>query len=331
MLEHGGRLRAAAQQYGIALPDWLDLSTGLAPWPFAFPAVPASAWQRLPEEDDGLAALAAQRYHAQSVLPVAGAQAAIQQLPQLRHAGSRVGVLTPCYAEHAHAWQCAGHQVLELQDDAVESALDALDVLLLVNPNNPTGRVFAPQQLLDWHARLAARGGWLVVDEAFIDATPELSLAAHSHLPGLIVLRSFGKFYGLAGLRLGFVLAEPSLLNELQERLGPWAVSGPARWVGAACLADEAAHHAQRLRLQQASQRLADLLAEHGLPAHGGCALFQWLLTPQAAALYGYFAQRGILLRHFSQPQSLRFGLPASEADWQRLHAALTELSGSSR
>jgi cobalamin biosynthesis protein CobC len=169
------------------------------------------------------------------------------------------------------------------------------------------------------------------VDEAFIDATPELSLAAHSHLSGLVVLRSFGKFYGLAGLRLGFVLAEPSLLNELQERLGPWTVSGPARWVGAACLADEAAHQAQRLRLQQASQRLADLLAEHGLPAQGGCALFQWLLTPQAAALYGYFAQRGILLRHFSQPQSLRFGLPASEADWQCLHAALTDLSGSSR
>jgi cobalamin biosynthetic protein CobC len=235
MLEHGGRLRAAAQQYGIALPDWLDLSTGLAPWPFAFPTVPASVWQRLPEDDDGLAAQAAQRYHAQSVLPVAGAQAAIQQLPQLRHAGSRVGLLTPCYAEHSQAWQRAGHQVLELQDDAVENALKGLDVLLLVNPNNPTCRVFAPQQLLDWHARLAARGGWLVVDEAFIDATPELSLAAHSHLPGLIVLRSFGKFYGLAGLRLGFVLAEPSLLNELHEGLGPWAVSGPARWVGAAC------------------------------------------------------------------------------------------------
>lgn len=325
MLEHGGRLRAAAQQYGISLSDWLDLSTGLAPWPFAFPAVPASVWQRLPESDDGLAAVAAQRYGAQSLLPVAGAQAAIQLLPQLRSTGSRVGIVSPCYAEHAHAWRRAGHQLLELRDEAVEAALERLDVLLLVNPNNPTGRVFAPELLLTWHARLAARGGWLVVDEAFIDATSALSLAAHSHLPGLIVLRSFGKFYGLAGVRLGFVLAEPSLLNELNERLGPWAVSGPARWIGQACLADEAAHQQQRQRLAQASQRLADLLAEYGL-ATQGCALFQWLLSANAAALQQHFARRGILLRHFTQPQSLRFGLPASEADWQRLRHALQEL-----
>ena len=290
--------------------------------------MPASVWQRLPETEDGLASVAAQRYGAAQALPVAGAQAAIQLLPQLRSAGSRVGVAAPCYAEHAHAWQRAGHQLLELRDEAIEAALDELDVLLLVNPNNPTGRVFAPAQLLAWHARLAARGGWLVVDEAFIDATPELSLAGHSHLPGLIVLRSFGKFYGLAGVRLGFVLAEPSLLNDLNERLGPWAVSGPARWLGLACLADQAAHARQSRRLQQASQRLADLLAEFGLAAEG-CALFQWLLSANAAALHQHFALRGILLRHFTQPQSLRFGLPASEADWQRLRLALGELAGS--
>jgi cobalamin biosynthetic protein CobC len=329
MLEHGGRLRAAAQHYGIPLADWLDLSTGLAPWPFEFPGVPASVWQRLPEVEDGLAGVAAQRYGAQQALPLAGAQAAIQLLPQLRKPGSRVGIISPCYAEHTHAWQRAGHQVLELRDEAVEAALESLDVLLLVNPNNPTGRVFTSTHLLAWHARLTARGGWLVVDEAFIDATPELSLASHSHKPGLIVLRSFGKFYGLAGLRLGFVLAEPSLLNELQERLGPWAVSGPARWVGLACLADEAAHSQQSLRLQQASQRLLILLADCGLAVQGGCALFQWLVTPHAAALQEHFAQRGILVRLFNQPQSLRFGLPASEADWQRLCLALQEISGS--
>lgn len=331
MLEHGGRLRAAAQQYGIPLADWLDLSTGLAPWPFEFPAVPASVWQRLPEVDDGLALLAAQRYGAQAALPVAGAQAAIQLLPHLRASAIRVGILTPCYAEHAQAWQRGGHQLLELSDSEIEAQLDVLDVLLLVNPNNPTGRVFSPTQLLAWHSRLAARGGWLVVDEAFIDATPELSLASHSHLPGLIVLRSFGKFYGLAGVRLGFVLAEQKLLNELDERLGPWAVSGPARWLGLACLADEAAHQQQSLRLRDSSQRLATLLAEAGLPVTGGCVLFQWLATTKAAELYRHFALRGILLRQFSQPPSLRFGLPANEVDWQRLHAALADLSGSSR
>lgn len=330
MLEHGGRLRAAAQQYGIPLADWLDLSTGLAPWPFAFPAVPASVWQRLPEVEDGLAEAAAARYGAVAALPVAGAQAAIQLLPHIRVANSRVGIISPCYAEHAHAWQSANQQVVQLSDADIEAQLDALDVLVLVNPNNPTGRVFTPAQLLAWHARLAARGGWLLVDEAFIDATPELSVAGHSHLPGLIVLRSFGKFYGLAGVRLGFVLAEPTLLSELDERLGPWAVSGPARWLGLACLADEVAHQQQRVRLQDSSQRLAKLLADAGLSATGGCALFQWLATPKAAELHRHFARRGILLRHFTQPPSLRFGLPASEADWQRLRLALQDLAGSS-
>ena len=119
----------------------------------------------------------------------------------------------------------------------------------MVNPNNPTGLSLTPQRLLDWHARLAQRGGWLVVDEAFMDVTPHLSLAGQAHQVGLIVLRSFGKFYGLAGVRLGFVLAEPSLLNDLNERLGPWAVSGPARWLGLACLADQAAHARQSRRL----------------------------------------------------------------------------------
>src|SRR5690606_32701627 len=124
-------------------------------------------------------------------------------------------------------------------EGAVERSLERFDVLLVVNPNNPSGRLIERERLLDWHARLAERGGWLLVDEAFMDCTPEHSLAVDSQKPGLIVLRSFGKFFGLAGLRLGFALAEPALLERLAEQLGPWAVSGPARAVATALLADE--------------------------------------------------------------------------------------------
>ena len=321
MLEHGGRLRKAAREYGIAEADWLDLSSGLAPWPFAVPDIPLRAWARLPETDDGLEQAACDYYGAAHVLPVAGSQMAIQLLPRLRRIG-KVGVLSPCYAEHAEAWRRSGYIVREVLEQEVDFFLDSLDVLVVVNPNNPTGLSLAPSRLLDWHAKLAQRGGWLVVDEAFMDNTPNLSLAPFAHQVGLIVLRSFGKFFGLAGVRLGFVLAERRLLKLLAEQVGPWAVSGPTRVVGQACLLDTEGHTRQRLRTEVASERLARLLAQQGFAPQGGCALFQWLITERAEALHEFMARRGILLRLFTHNSSLRFGLPADEADWARLAQA---------
>ncbi|MFJ4545109.1 threonine-phosphate decarboxylase CobD [Pseudomonas sp. NPDC088885] len=321
MLEHGGRLRKAALDYGIAEADWLDLSSGLAPWPFPVPEIPLRAWARLPETDDGLEQAACDYYGANQVLPVAGSQMAIQLLPRLRRAG-KVGVLSPCYAEHAEAWRRNGYIVREVQEQEVEFYLDNLDVLVVVNPNNPTGLSLTPAKLLDWHARLAQRGGWLVVDEAFMDNTPQLSLAAHAHQVGLIVLRSFGKFFGLAGVRLGFVLAERKLLRLLAEQVGPWVVSGPTRVLGQACLQDTENHTRQRIRSDEASERLATLLERYGSKPQGGCALFQWLITDQAQTLYEFMARRGILLRLFTHNSSLRFGLPADTAEEARLEQA---------
>ena len=321
MLEHGGRLRKAAREYGIAEADWLDLSSGLAPWPFAVPDIPLRAWARLPETDDGLEQAACDYYGAAQVLPVAGSQMAIQLLPRLRRIG-KVGVLSPCYAEHAEAWRRSGYIVREVLEQEVDFFLDSLDVLVVDNPNNPTGLSLAPSRLLDWHAKLAQRGGWLVVDEAFMDNTPNLSLAPFAHQVGLIVLRSFGKFFGLAGVRLGFVLAERRLLKLLAEQVGPWAVSGPTRVVGQACLLDTEGHTRQRLRTEVASERLARLLAQQGFAPQGGCALFQWLITERAEAMHEFMARRGILLRLFTHNSSLRFGLPADEADWARLAQA---------
>lgn len=323
MLEHGGRLRKAALQYGIAEGDWLDLSSGLAPWPFPIPDIPLRAWARLPETDDGLEQAACEYYGAPHVLPVAGSQAAIQLLPRLRRTG-KVGVLSPCYAEHAEAWRRAGYIVREVLEQEVDFFLESLDVLVVVNPNNPTGLSLTPQRLLDWHARLAQRGGWLVVDEAFMDITPQLSLASQAHQVGLIVLRSFGKFFGLAGVRLGFVLAERNLLKLLAEQVGPWAVSGPTRVLGQVCLRDTVGHAQQRLRCESASQRLFDVLERHGLRPQGGCGLFQWMITDRAEQLHEFMAQRGILLRLFVDNSSLRFGLPDTEADWLRLEQALS-------
>ena len=324
MLEHGGRLLRAVRQYGIAREDWLDLSSGIAPWPYPIPSIPLDAWARLPEAEDGLEDAARRYYGVPQLLPVAGSQAAIQALPMLRPLG-RVGVLTPCYAEHPHAWQRAGHQLIELDERQVEAQLDQLDVLVLVNPNNPTGRLVSPEQLLAWHARLGQRGGWLVVDEAFMDNTPEHSVAACAERPGLIVLRSFGKFFGLAGVRLGCVVAELPLLQRLAELLGPWTVSGPTRVLAQACFADHAAHQAQIERCALASQRLATLLQGCGLAPSGGCDLFQYVRNARAAHLHDFLARRGILVRLFEQPAAVRLGLPANAADEQRLAQALAD------
>lgn len=324
MLEHGGRLRAAAQRYGIALEDWLDLSTGVAPYGWELPAVPASAWARLPEVNDGLEQAARDYYGAASLLPVAGSQAAIQALPRLRKPGN-VGILAPTYAEHAAAWRREGHRITRLSEGSVHRALPQLDVLLLVNPNNPTGRLIEPAHLLDWHDQLAERGGWLVVDEAFMDCTPQHSLAAYSDMPGLILLRSFGKFFGLAGLRLGFVLAAQALLDELESLLGPWAVSGPARSVALTLLNDHEGQRRQRERLQVDGERLAALLRDCGMPPTGGSALFQFCCTRRAVPCAELLARRGILVRLFAELDSLRFGLPADECGWQRLEQGLLE------
>jgi len=191
MLEHGGRLRQAARRYSIPSGEWLDLSTGINPRGWPVPAPPRIAWSRLPEDDDGLEAAARAYYGSRSLLAVAGSQAAIQALPRLRDR-ARVSVLHPGYFEHAHAWRCAGHQVISVTAERLDAAVAASDVLVLIHPNNPTGARFPVDELLAWQARLDARGGWLVVDEAFMDATPEASLAPFCPRFGLILLRSLG-------------------------------------------------------------------------------------------------------------------------------------------
>ena len=326
MLEHGGKVRQAARRYGIAPAAWLDLSTGINPNGWPVPPLPARIWVRLPEEDDELGPTARAYYGTGHILPAAGSQTAIQALPRLR-APCSVGVLAPGYAEHARAWQDAGHRVVPIAANAVEQGFSSLDVLIVINPNNPTGARFDPADLLRWHAQLAKRGGWLVVDEAFIDATPERSLARYCSRPGLIVLRSLGKFFGLAGARVGFVLADTAVRRQLHVRLGPWTVASPSRWIAHRALTDTAWQSATRPALNRSSIRLANLLTQHGLAPAGGCALFQWVRTRAAAVIHDALARSGILVRSFRDPASVRFGLPANEPEWQRLAQALARIS----
>jgi cobalamin biosynthetic protein CobC len=328
MLEHGGRLRQAARDYGIPLADWLDLSTGINPEMYPIPAIDPLAWQRLPEDDDGLDAAAAACYGNDQLLALPGSQAAIQSLPRLFEPQA-VACVSPLYGEHPHAWERAGHKVRRVP--SLKRALAAATpVVLLCNPNNPTAEAVPRDALLDVADQLRRRGGQLIVDEAFADAEPENSvtaLAGSDAAPNLIVLRSLGKFFGLAGARVGFVFAAADLLGRLREAIGPWSIAHPSRCVARRALADTVWQSAARERLVAASQRLAETLAPLGQVRRTAlfCAVGGGSVPLPVAVLAGHFARRAILVRRFDPQGLLRFGLPGDEAEWRRLETAIRE------
>lgn len=324
MLEHGGNLNDAIARFGRQRDGWIDLSTGINPHGYPVTSLPRDVWHRLPERSQKLAEAAARYYGAPQLLPVAGTQAAIQALPRLRRM-SNVVVAAPSYAEHAHHWGLHGHLMRQIPFAELDVAANDCDVMVVCNPNNPTGATIEPERLLAWADRLAARGGWLIVDEAYADVEPLTSVARWSDRPGLIVLRSIGKFFGLAGLRLGFVAAHPSLLTQLEDALGPWTVSEPAQRIGCAALLDSTWQEETRVRLLSSGRRLHRLLDIHGIQATGS-ALYQWWPTGNANTFWQHMAERGILARLFTQAaRGIRLGLPADEAGWQRLEQALQQ------
>jgi cobalamin biosynthetic protein CobC len=324
--DHGGSLGRAHALFPHAPKPWVDLSTGINPHSYPLFDLPATAFTRLPEPGRlaELARIATTAYGAPgaaSVVAAPGTQILLPQVAALVPPG-RARVLGPTYAEHARAAALAGHAVEEVRD--IE-ALAGADLAVVVNPNNPDGRILDRAVLLDLAAALARRGGLLVVDEAFMDVGPaEHSLAGDVDTPGLVVLKSFGKFFGLAGIRLGFALAEQRLADRLESALGPWAVSGPALEIGIRALADRDWQHAMRARLQAEAVRLDALLGRFGIAVAGGTSLYRFLDLPEAGGLFTVLGGNGILLRNFSwSPAALRCGLPAGEAAWARLEQAL--------
>lgn len=323
---HGGDLAWAADRYPAAERPWIDLSTGINPSPYPAAPLPEAILARLPtpELDRRLRAAAAIYYGVgdpNAIAAAPGSQVLIQLLPRLRPPG-RVAILGPTYSEHIACWTAGGHTVSSIT--TLDDIPAQCSVVAVTNPNNPDGRIVAPEHLAEVADRLARCGGWLVVDEAFADTAPQASFVQEAARRGLIVLRSFGKFFGLAGVRLGFALAAPPLADALRAALGPWAVSGPASWIGARALADATWITATRTRLDGEAARLDALLTEAGLRTVGGTALFRLVETAAAADLFEHLCRRGIFVRHFAEnPSWLRFGLPADAAAAERLGSAI--------
>ncbi len=322
---HGGDIAWAEREFGPPAEPWIDLSTGINPWPYPLDTPPADAWTRLPDSaaEARLLAAAAACYGApgpECVVATPGSQMAIQLLPRLRPPG-RVAVVGPTYGEHAPAWRAAGHDVAEADDAALDGDWD---VVVLTNPNNPDGRMSVPDHIAACAGRIGPDGGWVVVDEAFADVAPEISVASRTGAPGLVVLRSFGKFFGLAGLRLGFAIDAPVLAAEIRTALGPWAFSGLAGDVAARALADTAWIEATRKRLAEEAAQLDGVLQGAGLKVIGGTTLYRLAAHADAAGIFRRLAEAGILARHFpDRPDRLRFGLPGDAKAMARLQSVL--------
>ncbi|OPY98331.1 threonine-phosphate decarboxylase [Bradyrhizobium sacchari] len=319
MREHGGNLDLAQRRFGGRAEDWIDLSTGINRVPYPVGEVSMRAWTALPSRSEiealHQAALHAYRTSA-PILAMGGAQAAIQLLPQLASAG-RARILAPTYNEYAGVLLAAGWDVEEVRDF---EALAGADLAIIVNPNNPDGRCHAPNDLL----ALLPRVGRLVVDESFADAVPHLSLASEADRPGLLILRSFGKFYGLAGLRLGFAIGNVADIGKLAAASGPWPVSGAAIEVGSRALRDDAWAGATAARLARECVRLDNIAQSQGWSLIGGAPLFRLYETPDALAAQDKLARAQIWSRVFEQkPAWLRLGLPGNESEWSRLAEVL--------
>jgi cobalamin biosynthetic protein CobC len=326
-MKHGGDLSDAAAVFGGDPGEWLDLSTGINPnpWRFAEP-IEASAWTRLPSRMAQLELTAAARRtygipDAVEVVPSPGSQALIQWIPRLLVPGT-VAVVGPTYSEHASAWLAAGHRVISVNSH--REIPDSASHVVVVNPNNPDGRWLRREEIEDLARRIKLRAGWLVVDEAFADLHPGQSASPLCAGWQIVVLRSFGKFYGLAGLRLGFAIAEVGMAGRIAEALGPWAVSGPATVIGRAALADLDWAADARATLSLQAKAVDAVLAARGIDIVGGTNLFRLARHGAAREVHARLARRKVWCRSFDWADDLlRFGIPGDDRARDRLAQAL--------
>lgn len=310
--DHGGGIDAARARWGGDRAGWIDLSTGINPHPYPLPPLSGTAWTTLPDDSAQTALTQAARRtwsvpEAAAIVAAPGTSALIARLPALGPVGT-VRIPGPTYNEHARAFTAQGWSVTEGRSDA----------LVLVNPNNPDGRV--------WRAA-DADAPITILDESFADLDPATSLIALAARPGTVVLKGLGKFWGLAGLRLGFAIGDPALIDRLATLLGPWPVSGPALAIGTAALRDTAWADATRARIAADAARLDTLLAAAGAQPVGGTGLYRLVTVPDAARWQARLASHHIWTRLFPYSATwLRFGLPGAEPEWVRLATALKDL-----
>lgn len=344
-LTHGGQLQTLIDRFCIVREKWLDLSTGIAPWAYPIPVIPERYWRELPVVAETLLAIAKNNYQTDNLQVCAGSQAVIRVLPKIwrdskncQEKERQTCIWLPAvgYKEHEKSWRDNGFRVRHYEVLPTPSELTENNVVVVINPNNPTGELYPRQQLLELRDDLDIKNGWLIVDEAFMDSFPDSdavpgriagnqSVAAQTGYDNLFVLRSFGKAFGLAGIRLGFVSAHPRWLARLADVTGPWSVNGPALFIAEQALGDSAWQAEQKKRLQSQSERLGLLLEETFCSSVSGTSLFQTVALADAQSRFENLCEQGVYVRLCDEKNALRFGIPDHQ-QYPRLEAVLSSL-----
>ncbi|MBU2979626.1 threonine-phosphate decarboxylase CobD [Alteromonas sp. C1M14] len=314
VLQHGGQLQTMVKRFGGVKEDWVDVSTGISPYTYPIALPPVESWQRLPEVSEQFTDAAGAYYGSELGLPIPGSQSVIQLLPQLcAQNGKTIGrVWLPRvgYKEHQKAWQGTAIPMYFYNDLPALSALTSNDMVVVINPNNPTGFMANQEQLFALANRLEQLSGMLIIDEAFMDCTPAHSMLTRPLLANMFILRSTGKFFGLAGIRLGMLFAQKQWLHHCAALLGPWTVNGPALHIAAQAFSDRVWQQQQRAKLDQDSTWLDNVLSEHLQIRSAGTALFRTIKTPHATRWFSHLCQHQIYVRLCDEKDALRFGLP---------------------
>ncbi|MFT6098855.1 MAG: cobalamin biosynthetic protein CobC [Arenicella sp.] len=348
-VRHGGDLENAITRYGGAVHEWLDLSTGISPWNYPIPQFESSTWRTLPSPETQLIA-AASAYYRCLVCDIAvtpGSQLAIRLIPQLLNTalGKKMhAVAIPLigYQEHANSWQLANHKVIRYRNfDELDTLVsdNLVSDVVVINPNNPSAERLSAAGLEKISSMLS---GLLIVDEAFsdleVDYNQHSSLKPLHHNDNVIVLKSIGKFFGLAGARVGFAVGTHPIVHQLQTLLSPWSVAGPSMEVATLALNDRQWQRSQikRIKLHAEQQRLAMAVIKQNEP---NCRIMDQSLffsvfgeNDRIVGLHEHLARMKIWARlgdpyvdpfvdHSEQLNWLRLSLAGDQLD--RLSAAL--------
>jgi len=319
-IQHGGDIDLAIKKYGGKREDWVDLSTGINGTSYPWQESINVELRNLPSNKilmnlEKAAARAYKIAESADTAAVSGAQQIINLLPICLKSCNSVTILGPTYSEYEKAFKSSG---IKTQTVSEVSKLSSSDIAIIVNPNNPTGKVIADEMLED----LSKKVRILIIDESFKMFSTRRTL----NFSNIIQINSLGKFFGLAGIRLGFVSGPSDFIKAVKEMLGPWPVSSLAAEIGIVALNDRVWISEMEKLLVTESNALHEACNSRNWELVGRTSLFHTYATSSCLEVEKQFAAHGIWVRTFDYSETwVRLGIPTSENQWERVKQALNQ------
>ena len=329
--KHGGDLSDAVR-VNRKIKKWIDLSTGINPNAYNDFNIDKTVYSHLPSGNQlaELMSIARGYYNLNQEIKICayqGAQGVINILPNIvnKNIHDTIQILTPTYTEHYRVWNDHGFKIRLVTN--IENELDPSIPFVLVNPNNPDGKLFQPKYLEELWERIRKAGGFLILDESFMDGTPDMSFRFDNCRDNVIVIRSFGKFFGLPGLRLGFVYGDNHYINKVSSLVGPWPISSSSLLIARKAMLDTVWISATITDLKMKSTALSNFLHDQKLKTVGDCYFFKTIELDNASQMHKALANHGIWTRIFNYNQKwLRMGLTKNKFEFEYLANTIMDI-----